>query len=148
MTTRRGTAAEILKQLMEEDEHSLTQRKAKEAEASEALRLLWERANQRTRQRHETLVDLAKRYNVDPTSANREQEIDQAVIEFLNKRSEPEITLEINNTFARLRDLYLERRGALIADDPSGDHAWCAICGMEPVNLVKETATCQDCRPG
>lgn len=154
MTTKRGTAAEILKELMDEQAQSATQRKMREAEADEALRLVWDRASERAKQRasqtscDETLNDLAKRFKIAPLSARREQEIDRAVAEFLNKRSEPEITLEIKNALLRLRDLYLERRGALIAEDPNGDHAWCAVCGMEPVNLVKETATCQDCRTG
>lgn len=117
MTTKRGTAAEILAQLMEEQDKN---RVARKAVADQALK------------------EAFKKNDI---------EIERRVNEILNKRSEKEITGDINLMLLRLRDLYSERRGTILQDESSGDLIWCMTCGMEVVNLNDEPGvTCRDCR--
>lgn len=72
--------------------------------------------------------------------------VDLEVKKMLAKRGEEEITGEIKLVLLRLKDLYLERRGAVIEDDPEGDWAWCASCGMEEVDCTKGSCICLDCQ--
>lgn len=119
VTTKKGNASEILQFL----DRQLKDRKQTE-DSSDADRL--------------KILHQMKTYAENIV-------IDQRVKRMLAKRGEEEITGEIKLTILRLNDLYHERAGAIIEDDPEGDWAWCATCGMEEVNCIKEPGICQDC---
>ena len=71
------------------------------------------------------------------------------------RRSERDVTAEVDHLEARLAELYTERRGRLIEPQPqcdpeTGDFlgpcwGWCSCCGKTQVDAAPGDDTCSDC---
>lgn len=114
---KKGTPAQMLEWITQEDE----KRKRESREKDDLLRKMF-------------------------MESVRENNVDQQIAEFLGKRSEKDITAEAKVLLTHLRNLYLERRGMILHDDPNGDLTWCATCGVDFVDCPEEGPDCQDCR--
>lgn len=72
----------------------------------------------------------------------------------MRRRSEAEITADVEALEVRLEELYAERRGRLIEPQPpTGEDGeplgpqwgWCAGCGRRQVDAAQGDDTCGDC---
>lgn len=71
------------------------------------------------------------------------------------RRSEREVTAEVDHFEARLAELYTERCGRLVEPQPqcdpdTGDFlspcwGWCSSCGKVQVDAARGDDTCGDC---
>lgn len=99
---------------------------------------------------HGCLADIGAATDANPRGCRCEK--------FERRRSERDITADVDAIEARLAELYAERRGHLIEPQPqcdpeTGDFlgpcwGWCSNCGKTQVDAAQGYDTCGSCMEG